>query len=139
MAEPTQAPTTPRVVRRVSVIPTCSGTSRDGTPCGQAAIRGTDKCKHHSEREQRSKAQAAADSITITPLPSLVALDVSDFALLKRFRRGIMAHVARGTLGVSEARALLEVALSIHESDHKDDQTKGFTDLASSIAKELGG
>jgi len=138
MVEP-EAVNGPQRPSRASVIPLCQGLTQAGLPCRQAAMRGSDRCRAHSKTELRTKAQVAADSINVSPLPDLVALDVSDVALLKRFRRGIMAHVARGTLGVSEARALLEVALSIHESDHKDDQSKGFTDLASSIAKELGG
>jgi len=79
------------------------------------------------------------DSIHVSPLPDLVALDVTDDAMLKRFRRGLLAHVGRGTLGVQEARAMHELAQSIHDAAHKDDASQGFTDLATSIAKELGG
>ena len=32
-----------------------------------------------------------------------------------------------------------ELAQSIHDAAHKDDASQGFTDLATSIAKELGG
>ena len=122
---------------RTSVVPTCSATRADGQPCGGAAIRGTELCRRHSPRAILTKAQAAAESIPVTPLPQLVALDVTDPATLKRFRKGIMAHVARGTLGVQEARALLDVALSIHESEHQVDSAKGFSDLARSIAEQL--
>lgn len=100
-------------------------------------MRGSDRCRLHSEKEARTRAQVAADSIHVPPLSSLVAYDVVDATQLKRFRRGIMAHVARGTLGVQEARALLDVALSIHESEHKDDASRGFTELAAEIAKTL--
>jgi hypothetical protein len=120
------------------VVPICVALRADGKPCGGAAVRGGDRCFRHSEQEQRTKAQAAADSIAVTPLAALVSLDVSDSRTLKRFRRGIMAHVGRGTLGVSEARALLEVALSIHDSDHKDDASASFTALARDIAEQLG-
>lgn len=115
----------------------CGATGKNGQPCRMAALKGESLCRHHSEREQRTKAQAAADSINVAPLPVLVALDVTDASVLKRFRRGIMAHVARGTLGVQEARALLEVALSIHRDDHGNDQAQAFTTLASSIAAQL--
>lgn len=122
---------------RTSVVPTCVATRKDGQPCGGAAVQGSDRCWRHSEQEQRTRERKASDSIPIVPLPDLVALDVSDAATLKRFRRGIMAHVARGTLGVQEARALLEVALSIHRDDHGNDQAQAFTTLATSIAAQL--
>ena len=135
MAEPATVSVPPRA--RTSIIPTCVATRADGKPCQGACIRGTDHCRRHSAREKLGKAEAAAASITVSPLPVLVALDVTDDAQLRRFRRGIMAHVARGTLGVQEARALLDVALSIHESAHKDDHAQGFDSLATAIAEKL--
>jgi hypothetical protein len=102
-------------------------------------MRGSDRCRHHSTLHKRAEERKATDSINVSPLPDLVALDVTDDAMLKRFRRGLLAHVGRGTLGVQEARAMHELAQSIHDAAHKDDASQGFTDLATSIAKEMGG
>jgi len=139
MQEPLAPPMTSPQRQRASIVRTCAGTSENGNPCGQAAMRGSDRCRHHSEAHKRAEERKATDSIRVSPLPDLVSLDVTDDARLKEFRRGLLAHVGRGTLGVQEARAMHELAQSIHDAAHKDDQSKGFTDLASSIAKELGG
>jgi len=129
---------TPTLRTRPTNFRLCAGASKTGEPCKMAALRGEDLCRHHSRKAQREREDTQASSIPVAPLSSLVSMDVTDDALLKRFRRGLLAHVGRGTLGVQEARAMHELAQSIHDAAHKDDQTKGFTDLASSIAKELG-
>ena len=128
----------PQPHQRASTFRLCVEELSPGVQCKCAALRGSDRCRHHSEVYKRVESRKVSDSIVVVPLPSLVSLDVTDDARLKEFRRGLLAHVGRGTLGVQEARAMHELAQSIHDAAHKDDQTKGFTDLASSIAKELG-
>jgi hypothetical protein len=100
-------------------------------------MRGSDRCKHHSEHEARTKAQAAADTIKVSPLPELVSLDVTDPLILKRFRKGIMAHVARQTLGVQEARALLDVALSIYESERRERPPTAMSTLTAALRRAM--
>jgi hypothetical protein len=102
-----------------------------------AALKGEPMCRHHSEREARTRAQVQADSIHVPPLSQLVAYDVTDGSALKRFRKGIMAHVARQTLGVQEARALLDVALTIYESERKDQPSSALSTLTSALRKAM--
>jgi len=83
--------------------------------------------------------QAGGESINVTPLPVLLSTDVTTDKGLDELREGLMAHVAKGTIDIQQAKGIHELALARHQSSHRDDQTKGFSDLASSIAKELGG
>jgi hypothetical protein len=101
------------------------------------ALRGEELCRHHSIKANRDRQAAKADSITVSSLSSLVSLDVTDGDKLKQLRRGLLAHVGRGTLGVQEARAMHELAQAIHDSARADKPPTAMSTLTAALRRAM--
>ena len=72
------------------------------------------------------------ESIPVLPITSLIHLNVTLPEGMERFRRGLMAHVARGTLDGMQTKHLHELAVAIRDDAPKP---KGTGRMAAALAK----
>lgn len=111
----------------------CGATRVNGLPCKGAALRGKGLCRHHDAVELRRFKAADRESVSALTIPALIRLDVRKSDSLMQFRAGLMAHVARGTIGVREALAMHQLACAIRDDAPKEKQ--GPSGFASALSK----
>ena len=116
MADPSPAAPLPDPANgRSPWLRCCSGVRKDGQPCQAPALRGQDLCRYHSARLARDKSAAGIEHLNILPISTLIHLNVTIPESMERFRRGLMSHIARGTLDGVQVKHMHELAMAIRD------------------------
>jgi hypothetical protein len=82
--------------------------------------------------------QIAEDGLIVPSLPRLVAMDVRDPSTMEVFRRGLMAHCAKGTLTERKVLTMHALAMAIRDDAPKVKSSSTRGKLAGLIGGDRG-